>query len=368
MREILPACSTSPALCQGIVAASAVWHGAYRGHLEPDTRTLSWYGQALQTLREALSNPSTAYSNATILAAACLTHHQVLTRNRAGLKTHVDGIQTLVNARGGLHNVAWVAHIILWIDYYTCLYVNQEPRFTWPMDNNIQLSTAPHQVYESAFESSKLKQALDLDLRQLCSEVSRMVELLESTTGKDSSKSVQDYYRYKRAMMGVQLGHLHARFHGQGTINECVSLTLNIVVLKVFYMHVLDESRIDLCGKLRMALECTGIGMLQDEQMDLLTWMLFAAGALAPAMSPWKGWFIDRLKKSLAAHFTRTTESSFLDMYLEGYIGRVLRSHAWSDKLLSHVFETTIGSLTLSAKKPMRDEKKMASASGLFPG
>ena len=195
MREILPACSTSPTLCQGIVAASAVWHGAYRGHLEPDTRTLSWYGQALQTLREALSNPSTAYSNATILAAACLTHHQVLTRNRAGLKTHVDGIQTLVNARGGLHNVAWVAHIILWIDYYTCLYVNQEPRFTWPMDNSIQLSTAPHEVYESAFESSKLKQALDLDLRQLCSEVSRIVELLESTTGKDSSKSVQDYYR-----------------------------------------------------------------------------------------------------------------------------------------------------------------------------
>ena len=299
---------------------------------------------------------------------ACLTHQQVLLRNRSGLKTHVDGIQTLVNARGGLHNVGWVAHIILWIDYYTCLYVNQEPRFTWPMDNDIQLNKAPNRVYGSAFEGLQLTATLDPNLRQLCIEVCRIVELLESTTGKGSSKSVQDYYRYKRTTMGVQLGHLHARFHGQGTINECVSLTLNIVVLKIFYMHVLDESRMDLCSKLRIALELTGVKLLQSEQMDLLTWMLFAAGALAPNMSPWKGWFIDRLKTAIEAHFPRATEPSFLEMYLKGYIGKALQNHAWSDRLLTHVFETTLGLLTPSAKKTLPDEKKVASASGLFPG
>jgi hypothetical protein len=368
MREILSACSNSAALCQSIVAGSAVWHGSYRGHLEPDTRILSLHGQAIQTFREALNNSATAYSNPTILAAATLTHQQVLCRNRSGLKIHVDGIQTLVNARGGLHNVGWVAQIILWIDYYTCLYVNQEPRFTWPMDNNIRLSTSPEQKYGSAFESLQLETMLDPDLRQLCFEVCRIVELLESTTGKGSSKSVQDYYRYKRTMMGVQLGHIHARLHGQGTINECVSLTLNIIVLKVFYMHVLDESRMDLCGKLRIALELTGDDFLQNEHMDLLTWILFAAGALAPNMSPWKGWFIDRLKTAVAAHFTHATEPSFLELYLKGYVGRVLKDHAWSDKLLAHVFETTLGLLTPSERKPLQSEKKMASASGLFPG
>ena len=373
MRDILPACSNSPALCQSIVAASAVLHGSYRGQLEPDTRTLSLHGQAIQAFRKGLSNPSTAYSNATILAAACLTHEQVLLRSRSGLKTHVDGIQTLVNARGGLHNIGWVAHIILWIDYYTCLYVDQGPRFTWPMDNAIQLTPSPTPVYGSAFESNPhLKTLLDPDLRHLCIEVCRIAELLESSTGGKSSttttKPAQDYYRYKRTTMCIQLGDLHARFHGQGTIDECVSLTLNIIVLKIFFMHVLPESRMDLCTKLKTALERTDLAALQYEHMDLLTWILFAAGALAPDMSPWKSWFIERLKDALAAHFKHAMEPSILDMYLRGYVGKVLQGHVWSNKLLAYVFETTLGLLTPTAKKPLLDEKKAASASGLFPG
>ena len=368
MREILPAYSNSPALCQSIVASSAVWHGSYRGHLDPDTRTLSLHGQALQAFQKALSNPSTAYTDATILAAACLTHHQVLVRNRRGLKTHVDGIQTLVDARGGLHNIGWVAHILLWIDYYTCLYVDQEPRFTWPMDNNIHLSLAPDRVYGSAFDSLQLEALLDPGLRQLCIEVCRITELLEYSTGTSSVKSAQDYYRYKRSTMSVQLGHLHARFHGQGTIDECVSLTLNIIVLKVFYMHVLDETRMDLCHKLRIALELTGLKSLQNDHMDLLTWILFAAGALAPNASPWKGWFVDRLKYALAAHFTSTTEQLFLETYLKGYVGKVVQSHAWSNKLLTPVLDITLGLLMPNSKKPLHDERKLASAAGLFPG
>jgi hypothetical protein len=326
------------------------------------------HGQAIRTFRQELSNPATAHSNATILAAACLTHLQVLCRSRSGLKAHVDGIHAIVNARGGLHNVGFVAHIILWIDYYTSLYVNEEPRFTWPMNNDIRLSTSPEHIYGSAFESRQLKTQLDPDLRQLCIEVCRIVELLESTTGKGSSKSVQDYYRYKRTTMCVQLGRLHARFHGQGTINECVSLTINIFVLKVFFMHVLDESRMDLCSKLRIALELTNVKFLQYEHMDLLTWVLFAAGSLAPNMSQWKGWFVDRLKAALAAHFTPATDTSFLDMYLKEYTAKVLQNHAWSEKLLAHVFETTLGLLTPTKKMPLRSEKKMACSSGLFPG
>lgn len=368
MREILPAASHSPALCQSIVAASAVWHASYRGHLEPDTRILSLHGQAIQTFREELSNSATAYSNATLLAAACLTHLQVLCRSRSGLKTHVDGIQSIVNARGGLHNVGWVAHIILWIDYYTCLYVNQEPRFTWPMDDSIRLSTNLDPIYGSAFESPELEMLLDPDLRQLCIEVCRTVELLESTTGKGSAKSVQDYYRYKRTTMCIQLGRLHAKFHTQATINECVSLTVNILVLKMFFMHVLDESRMDLCSKLRVALEFTSVKFLQREHIDLLTWILFTAGAVAPTQSPWKGWFINSLKAVLTAPFSRLPDACFLELYLRGYISKVLRSHVWSQKLLTHVFETTLGSITPSAKKPLHSEKKMASVNGLFPG
>ena len=102
--------------------------------------------------------------------------------------------------------------------------------------------------------------------------------------------------------------------------------------------------------------------------MDLLTWILFAAGALAPDMSPWKGWFIERLKDALAAHFKHAMEPSFLDMYLRGYIDKVVQGHVWSTKLLAHVFETTLESLTPTAKKPLADEKKVASGSGLFPG
>jgi hypothetical protein len=368
MRQILPASAHSPALCQSIVAASAVWHASYRGHLEPDTRILSLHSQAIQTFREALCDSVTAYSDATILAAACLTHLQVLCRSRSGLKTHVDGIQAIVNARGGLHNVGWVAHILLWIDYYTCLYVNQEPRFTWPMDDSIRLSINLDLIYGSAFESPELETLLDPELRQLCIEVCRTVELLEFTTVQGSSKSLQDYYRYKRTTMCIQLGNLHSKFHSHGTINECVSLTLNIIVLKVFFMHVLDESRMDLCGKLRVPLELTSLKSLQHQHTDLLTWVFFTAGALAPNQSPWKGWFISSLKAMLTARFSRLPDASFLGIYLRGYISKVLQCHVWSQKLLAHVFETTLGSITPSAKKPLHSEKKMASASGLFPG
>ena len=211
------------------------------------------------------------------------------------------------------------------------------------MDNDIRLDTSPVKSYGSAFGSLQLETLLDPALRQLCIEVCRTVELLESATGKRSSKSVQDYYRYKRARMGVQLGHLHARFHGQGTTNECVSLTLNILVLKIFFMYVLDDSRMDLCSKLRIALELTGIKFLQYEHVNILTWILFTAGALAPNISQWKGWFIDHLKAALAAHFTGDTILSFLETCLKAYVAKVVQNHAWSERLLAHVFETTFG-------------------------
>lgn len=199
----MSASSNSEALCHSIAATSAIWHASYRGQREPDPRLLSLHGQALQVFRKGLTNPATAYCNANILAAASLTHQQVFCRSPEGLKTHVSGIEALIKARGGLHNVGWIAYIILWIDYYTCLYVNQEPRFTWSIDNSIRLNVNPERKYGSAFDSLQLQALLDPELRQMCLEVCRTVELLESTTGKGSPKLVHEYYRYKRTTMCI---------------------------------------------------------------------------------------------------------------------------------------------------------------------
>lgn len=334
---MLTACSESTSLCYGIVAGSALWHGAYRNQTEPDTRTLSFHGQAIQAFRKDLSQPTATYLDSTILAAICLTHHQVLCRNKAGLKMHVDGIQALVNARGGLHNVGWLTHLILWIDYYTCLFVDQTPRFSWPVDSSIRRNNDQEELYGFAFETIQYKKLLEPRLRLQCINVCRVVELLESSTCNGSALpiSVQDYYRYKRTLLGIELGQLHADHHATGTVDECVSLTLNSIVLKLFYMHVLDASRIDLCDKLRLALDRTGIKLLQQERPDLLIWMLFTAGALAPATWAGKDWFVGLLKTILSVRMA----SAAMPQHWQQYLRDVLQDHVWSTALLAAAFD-----------------------------
>lgn len=97
----MAAASDSSVLCHSIVAVSSVWHGAYRGNQAPDVRNLALHGQALAALRKVLNGSLTTHSDATILAATTLTHQLVLSRNRSGLKTHINGVKALVDARGG---------------------------------------------------------------------------------------------------------------------------------------------------------------------------------------------------------------------------------------------------------------------------
>lgn len=240
------------------------------------------------------------------------------------------------------------------MDYITCLYINKEPSFTWTIDNSVQLTTPLDRLYGHSFEQAELEGLLNPDVRRLCIDICRTVELLESTTGKSTNKMIQDYYRYKRTTMGIQLGYIHSKFHGQSSINECVSLTLNLIVLKLFYMHVLDESRNDLCVKLRLAVDLTGIEALQRDHIDILVWILFSAAALAPESSREKGWFLERLKTVLPTDLASATDPHYFESYLKEYLKNVLQSHIWSSKLLATVFDSTCDLLAQDAELLMQ--------------
>ena len=296
---------------------------------------LSLHGRAIQLLREAITQPSMAYSDAIITAAVFLTHHQILTGCKDGLEAHVQGIQALVSSRGGIHNVGGLAQLILWIDFLSCLYLDQAPLYTWPIDSTIALATPPSPIYGDAFSDVSLQELLDSDLLVVCVDTCRMVELLEKMVEGTSTPAELEFYRYKRSIMGLQHGSLHAQLYDQGTVDECVGLAINLLVLNGFYMKVLYASTIDLCVKLQRALLRTELKTFWDGQTDLLVWVLFVGSIISP--SDWTGrtWFLELLGDTLSF---RHQSSQWPDKWRE-YARQDLERHVWSRLFLATGFE-----------------------------
>lgn len=351
MRSLLPASADSQVLCHSLVAVSALWHLARRTEQKPDVRLLSLHGQAVASLRKALSKPSDAYSDTTIVAAVLLTHQQILLGSKVGLESQMKGIQALVNARGGFHNIGSVAALVLWVDYLSSLYTDKEPYFTWPIDPAIRLTDEHEPIYGAAFSEPCITFDLDHDIRLLCIDSCRIIELLERVVDCGQTLGTLEYYRYKRNVIAFQHAVLHARFHEKGTLDECVSLAMNMVLLKIFYMHVLQASVMDLSLKLQMALLKTDLDNFWPGQTDLLVWVLFVATSLVPDTFQDESWFLGQLRDAMAFRFEISTGSHIgSSSSLAGlpyppvwrdYLQRTVERHAWSHPILSASFNKT---------------------------
>ncbi|KAE9363405.1 hypothetical protein N431DRAFT_357302 [Stipitochalara longipes BDJ] len=106
---------------------------------------LAFKGQAIRWVNRNLGNSNLATSEITIGVILCLMSFEVTRGNAQELALHMNGLQRIINLRGGLYNLAFIPQFcwkLQLIDLMVALQTNREPLFP-----PIQLpapSTPPH--------------------------------------------------------------------------------------------------------------------------------------------------------------------------------------------------------------------------------
>ena len=322
-------------------AAYSIIHG--KGLSNPDEDFMFVYMRATRVLHEQISNQSSGrYSDATIMAAVNLMmSHGIGFGNSLSLAAHWKGIQALVTACGGIHNVSpQVAGLILWLDYWHTLYTNKRPLY---MDQNtiravIVLDNPPDRTYGSSFELAETIEKFPSDLVSSCLDNCRLIELHEDKVHNTSTPSRWQYFMYKRDSVCTRLAAVHYYQHCQGTKAECLSLTMNLFLLLTLRMVPWRMPVVTVCNQLKTALSCTDLAYYWDEDIDMLTWILFLVQAVSKY---WDGtqWALELLEDTLRFQSGQSTD---LWSSTEWELQRQnLYSFAWSKVFLDEHFEET---------------------------
>ena len=341
---LVKAALADPALSYSCIAQSAAYstiHG--KGLSEPDIDFLTVYVRATKVLHEQIAKQTSGRcSDATIMAAVNLMmSHGIGFGDRLALVAHWKGIQTLVMACGGIHNISGqVAGLILWLDYWYTLYTNERPLYmdlvmTKPV---ILLDDPPDRTYGSSFESPEMEEAFSPELLSVCLDSCRLIELLEDKVNNTSSPARWQYFMYKRDTMCIRNAAVHYQQCGQGTKAECLSLTMNLFLLLTLRMVPWRMPLIIVCNQLRTALSCTDLDQHWGEDVDMLAWTLFI---LQAAAKYWDGaqWGLDLLEATL--YFRRGLSTDLWPLDWWEMERQNLHGFAWSMIFLDEQFDQT---------------------------
>ncbi|PVH85817.1 hypothetical protein DL98DRAFT_568113 [Cadophora sp. DSE1049] len=108
-KEYLSFVMTDAALLHATLSHSAVRHNILHGLPSPDS--VYHKAKAIQIVNHRLRKPVPECTDATITAVACLALFEQLTGSTSSAKLHMDGLEAMVNTRGGIAAIRQGSHV-----------------------------------------------------------------------------------------------------------------------------------------------------------------------------------------------------------------------------------------------------------------
>ncbi|KAG4437889.1 hypothetical protein IFR05_006608 [Cadophora sp. M221] len=130
-KEYLPFVMTDAALLHATLSHSSVRHDLLLGIPSPDS--VYHKAKAIQIVNQRLRMPVPECTDTTITAVACLALFEQLTGPISRAKIHMDGLEAMVDTRGGITAIRQGSHarkLTTWIDSCASILLETPARFT----------------------------------------------------------------------------------------------------------------------------------------------------------------------------------------------------------------------------------------------
>ena len=301
---------TNSAYCMALIAQSRIDEGIARGQYEEDLKSLTLYNRVIQVYQDHLAVAQPAQVDIFLLVIVILLSYDAIHGRIRSIHTHWEGMQQLVSWRGGIHNVGVSLAYVVHVDRVVATFVDKHPAYPLPADRSIQLSRPPRRVYGLAFEPrSSLSQVMSQRSLDHCIDTCRLMELFESAhISFDAKSSLPEppgevaYFYYSRDRLDGLYAVLHADLHGQGTMEESITLAARLAEYPITWSNYTPTLTVHLCTQLKQILEKQDVRSSWSNYLDVFTWILLVA-AIAPATWEVRTWALTALYDVVSAKY-----------------------------------------------------------------
>ncbi|KAI0890278.1 uncharacterized protein GGS22DRAFT_11318 [Annulohypoxylon maeteangense] len=134
------------------LANAVVYRGMKPGEKKSEFTNLEamkWYTLSLASITKRLADPAESESEGLIIAVTGFVCHDASIGNFERFAIHIEGLQRLINKKGGLHALSspFLRLMISWLDLAGATYFNSKPRFHIPRDSITQIDTSNNSQY-----------------------------------------------------------------------------------------------------------------------------------------------------------------------------------------------------------------------------
>lgn len=271
---ILPLVMDSPVLFQSLIAVGATSRAAQTGTPRTQASVLRHHGKSLRLLLEACQTLPANNPSAVIIAATWIQrNHLLLGDAPASLKAHQQGINALVKAHGGLHNLSpMAAYMVENLDATYSLSMDTEPSYNIPVPS---LKLPDHTLQcGKRFERLSEYPELNPNLLATISDGRLLWDVITLQTRHPAAVSPKQlhYFAYLFARMQRDLIMLNALYHNTHSNDECL-----VLIQLIFINHLRGFSRLyeRLARRFlaNLSYEAPATFFLHSEP-ELLMWML----------------------------------------------------------------------------------------------
>lgn len=337
------------ATCHSCLAMASTYAAVHGQDLRtPDESLSRVYEAALRALRAQLIQEKGKPRTTTVMAAVNLIMAQAIGMcDKEALNAHRTGIESFIRALGGIHNLEpQLVSLIIWTDYWATLFTGLPPMHTHLLSSiDIKLERPPAQKYGHAFEEPRMRGIVSPLLLENCRITCRLIELVEDKVNKTSNPARWQYWTYKRDCLATRNAVVHSELFGAATKAECISLTMNIILLLTLRMVPWKSPANELCDQMKIALIASGArSSFWNLDIDILLYILFIVSAAGEHWDD-RSWALDLLQQTLQAKYG-PIQVDWPTNWEEQEIFN-LKRFAWSEVLLGAAFQGTCHELNL---------------------
>ncbi|KAH6695879.1 hypothetical protein BKA61DRAFT_662580 [Leptodontidium sp. MPI-SDFR-AT-0119] len=302
--------------CAGTNAAllyiTLSWLAARAGDSSaPENFESSFYLQSsVSAINKELENADECgLSEGTIAAVACMTNMENLNGERCKAMIHMNGLEQMVNLKGGLHNLSTVLRrLILWTDLLNATSWQSTARFPHIDFSYLQPLSHFLPIFEPkpvlSFNDCLMRNLMQtgngtlLPILQDAHELAHFLDVippkdinyLNEASYPDRVYSIEHHVLELLAQNDIIIDDSPA-----GIITPLLHSLLLYTYTNLRLTPVGGQIRRTLVGRLRMNLEATELTVLNCSFAAELMWMLFLGGTSASQGSEDRKWFKEQL-------------------------------------------------------------------------
>jgi hypothetical protein len=267
------------------------------------------------------------------------------------LEKHRRAMTSLVDVRGGIHNLESALPYALTLDRTVAIVTNTKPALSQVpyLLDNIARTPRHAQKYGSRFEGEASLEAVDRTILRYCSETCRAIEILEGegfTFDPDEVlvSSEIHYLYFLRERLETWFAHLNAEHLNSHALDRSSLLATKIVT----YIALMDNYIVEVPAIMANRLQSLVTSQLDSYEWtshcEFFRWALFVLASMPN--NAWKGraWTLDVLKDMLRVEYgTEEWPSNWMERERNN-----VWQFAWAESRLGHSFNQACKDVTQS--------------------